>query len=102
MHVITALLLLPPLQTEEARAEAITLMGSVANLSTPKNGEILIAATQVGHGLFVGWDPVQLGCVGAEDNQLSLHPHRFVLHTTELDHYATAWPGSEHPAVCHC
>jgi hypothetical protein len=34
-------------QTEEARAEAITLMGSVANLSTPKNGEVLIAATQV-------------------------------------------------------
>lgn len=33
-------------QTEEARAEAITLMGSVSNLSTPKNGEILIAATQ--------------------------------------------------------
>jgi hypothetical protein len=38
----------PLAQTEEARAEAITLMGSVANLSTPKNGEILIAATQVG------------------------------------------------------
>lgn len=36
-----------PMQTEEARAEAITLMGSVANLSTPKNGEVLIAATQV-------------------------------------------------------
>jgi hypothetical protein len=35
-------------QTEEARAEAITLMGSVNNLCTPKNGEILIAATQVG------------------------------------------------------
>lgn len=34
------------LQTEEARAEAITLMGSVANLCTPKNGEILISATQ--------------------------------------------------------
>eukprot|EP00878_Enallax_costatus_P039925 GHUV01045868.1.p1 GENE.GHUV01045868.1~~GHUV01045868.1.p1 ORF type:complete len:639 (+),score=155.48 GHUV01045868.1:336-2252(+) len=33
-------------QTEEARAEAITLMGSVANLATPKNGEILISATQ--------------------------------------------------------
>lgn len=33
-------------QTEEARAEAITLMGSVANLCTPKNGEILISATQ--------------------------------------------------------
>eukprot|EP00879_Flechtneria_rotunda_P021361 GHRR01022515.1.p1 GENE.GHRR01022515.1~~GHRR01022515.1.p1 ORF type:complete len:846 (+),score=303.63 GHRR01022515.1:467-3004(+) len=33
-------------QTEEARAEAITLMGSVNNLCTPKNGEILIAATQ--------------------------------------------------------
>lgn len=26
-------------------------MGSVANLSTPKNGEILIAATQVGGGV---------------------------------------------------
>ncbi|KAJ9527506.1 hypothetical protein QJQ45_025764, partial [Haematococcus lacustris] len=33
-------------QTEEARAEAINLMGSVANLTTPKNGEIMISATQ--------------------------------------------------------
>jgi len=33
-------------QTEEARAEAIALMGVHANLCTPKNGEILIAATQ--------------------------------------------------------
>jgi hypothetical protein len=49
-------LLLLLLQTEEARAEAITLMGSVNNLSTPKNGEILIAATQVwGGGGGEGW-----------------------------------------------
>ncbi len=34
-------------QTEEARAEALCLMGSTANLATPKNGEIMIAATQV-------------------------------------------------------
>jgi DNA-directed RNA polymerase III subunit RPC1 len=33
-------------QTEEARAEAIELMGVHKNLCTPKNGEILIAATQ--------------------------------------------------------
>jgi len=33
-------------QTEEARAEAISLMGVTQNLCTPKNGEILIAATQ--------------------------------------------------------
>ncbi|XP_068158672.1 DNA-directed RNA polymerase III subunit RPC1 [Drosophila tropicalis] len=33
-------------QTEEARAEAIILMGNQSNLVTPKNGEILIAATQ--------------------------------------------------------
>jgi len=33
-------------QTEEARAEAINLMGVTQNLCTPKNGEILIAATQ--------------------------------------------------------
>lgn len=33
-------------QTEEARAEAIVLMGNKSNLVTPKNGEILIAATQ--------------------------------------------------------
>ncbi|KAF8067125.1 DNA-directed RNA polymerase III subunit RPC1 [Scenedesmus sp. PABB004] len=33
-------------QTEEARAEALCLMGSVANLATPKNGDVLIAATQ--------------------------------------------------------
>lgn len=38
-------------QTEEARAEAITLMGSVNNLCTPKNGDVLIAATQVGRRL---------------------------------------------------
>lgn len=33
-------------QTEEARAEAALLMGVEHNLATPKNGEILIAATQ--------------------------------------------------------
>lgn len=33
-------------QTEEARTEAITLMGVKNNLSTPKNGESIIAATQ--------------------------------------------------------
>ena len=33
-------------QTEEARAEAMELMGVHSNLCTPKNGEILIAATQ--------------------------------------------------------
>jgi len=33
-------------QTEEARAEALSLMGVVNNLTTPKNGEILVAATQ--------------------------------------------------------
>ena len=33
-------------QTEEARAEALTLMASTRNLCTPKNGETLIAATQ--------------------------------------------------------
>ncbi len=35
-------------QTEEARAEAYHLMGVMNNLCTPKNGEILIAATQAG------------------------------------------------------
>ncbi|CAH2069371.1 unnamed protein product [Thlaspi arvense] len=33
-------------QTEEARTEAITLMGVQNNLCTPKNGEILVASTQ--------------------------------------------------------
>ncbi|KAI3724533.1 hypothetical protein L2E82_36314 [Cichorium intybus] len=33
-------------QTEEARAEAIMLMGVQNNLCTPKNGEILVASTQ--------------------------------------------------------
>ncbi|KAF5723694.1 DNA-directed RNA polymerase III subunit RPC1 [Fusarium mundagurra] len=33
-------------QTEEARAEAINLMGVKHNLSTPRNGEPIIAATQ--------------------------------------------------------
>ncbi|KAK3395264.1 hypothetical protein B0H63DRAFT_408669 [Podospora didyma] len=33
-------------QTEEARAEAIQLMGVANNISTPKNGEPIIAATQ--------------------------------------------------------
>lgn len=33
-------------QTEEARAEATTLMGVKHNLATPKNGEPIIAATQ--------------------------------------------------------
>ena len=34
-------------QTEEARAEALVLMGNKSNLVTPRNGELLIAATQV-------------------------------------------------------
>ena len=34
-------------QTEEARAEALVLMGSKSNLVTPRNGELLIAAIQV-------------------------------------------------------
>lgn len=34
-------------QTQEARAEAFSLMGVHANLCTPKNGDILVAATQV-------------------------------------------------------
>lgn len=34
-------------QTQEAKAEASQLMGVMNNLCTPKNGEILIAATQV-------------------------------------------------------
>ncbi|KAK3254911.1 hypothetical protein CYMTET_35891 [Cymbomonas tetramitiformis] len=33
-------------QTEEARTEAIQLMGVTRNLCTPKNGEILVSATQ--------------------------------------------------------
>ncbi|GAX79763.1 hypothetical protein CEUSTIGMA_g7204.t1 [Chlamydomonas eustigma] len=33
-------------QTEEARAEALHLMGNVSNLCTPKNGELVIHATQ--------------------------------------------------------
>jgi DNA-directed RNA polymerase III subunit RPC1 len=33
-------------QTWEARAEALTLMASTKNLATPKNGALLIAATQ--------------------------------------------------------
>jgi len=33
-------------QTEEARAEALILMGNKANLVTPRNGELMIAATQ--------------------------------------------------------
>ena len=33
-------------QTEEARAEAINLMGVKNNLLTPKSGEPIIAATQ--------------------------------------------------------
>ncbi|CAH2094859.1 unnamed protein product [Euphydryas editha] len=33
-------------QTEEARAEALVLMGNKSNLVTPRNGELVIAATQ--------------------------------------------------------
>jgi DNA-directed RNA polymerase III subunit RPC1 len=33
-------------QTEEAKAESLVLMGSKSNLITPRNGEIIIAATQ--------------------------------------------------------
>ena len=41
-------------QTEEARAEALHLMGVMDNLCTPKNGEILIAATQVSDFVLEG------------------------------------------------
>ncbi len=41
-------------QTEEARAEAATLMSVFSNLSTPKNGDIIIAATQVSRRHFSG------------------------------------------------
>jgi hypothetical protein len=52
-------------QTEEARAEAITLMGSVHNLATPKNGDVLIAATQVGRrGGWGGWVAGVAGVAG--------------------------------------
>lgn len=47
-HAKTNPRLLCHAQTEEARAEAATLMASTANLCTPKNGDIMIAATQVG------------------------------------------------------
>ena len=33
-------------QTEEAKAEALILMGNKSNLLTPRNGELMIAATQ--------------------------------------------------------
>ena len=33
-------------QTEEARAEAATLMKTTENLLTPKSGELIIGATQ--------------------------------------------------------
>ena len=33
-------------QTEEAKAEALMLMGTDHNLSAPKNGELLVSATQ--------------------------------------------------------
>jgi DNA-directed RNA polymerase III subunit RPC1 len=33
-------------QTQEARAEALTLLSVVQNLATPKSGELLVAATQ--------------------------------------------------------
>lgn len=42
-------------QTEEAKAEAMVLMGVKANLITPRNGELLIAAIQdfiTGHCSF--------------------------------------------------
>jgi hypothetical protein len=35
------------MQTQEARTEALHLMGSLHNLQTPKNGEVLICANQV-------------------------------------------------------
>ncbi|KAH0568968.1 hypothetical protein KQX54_021667 [Cotesia glomerata] len=37
---------LPFQRTEEARAEALVLMGNKSNCVTPRNGELLIAATQ--------------------------------------------------------
>ncbi|CAF4893808.1 unnamed protein product, partial [Rotaria sp. Silwood2] len=33
-------------QTEEAKAEALVLMGTKSNLVTPRNGEMIIGATQ--------------------------------------------------------
>ena len=33
-------------QTEEARAESLALLGVLSNLVTPRNGEIVVSATQ--------------------------------------------------------
>ena len=50
-HINWTMLCSPPpalcSKTEEARAEALHLMGNVSNLCTPKNGELVIHATQV-------------------------------------------------------
>lgn len=59
-------------QTEEAKAEAILLMGSVNNLCTPKNGEIMISATQVrarklGCGCFLRSMHMESHCCHLED-----------------------------------
>jgi DNA-directed RNA polymerase beta' subunit len=44
---ITCDVISPGPQTEEARAEALELMGVVNNLCTPKDGTPIISATQV-------------------------------------------------------
>jgi hypothetical protein len=45
MQILTGMNLHLP-QTEEARAEALVLMGDTSNLVTPRNGDLMIAVTQ--------------------------------------------------------
>ena len=44
--IYSTLIYFTPLQTDEARAESALLLGVLENLVTPRNGEIVVAATQ--------------------------------------------------------
>lgn len=86
-------------QTEEARAEAITLMGTKANICTPRNGEPLIASIQdfiTGSFLLTQKDQMytraQAACLAAT---LTSGDTRVVLPTPAICKPRQLWTGKQ-------
>ncbi len=74
-------------QTEEARAEALILMGNKYNLVTPRNGELLIAPIQVNISLVFKVKSYLIFMVfvfsGFHYRMLSLNSERHVLRSCQ-------------------
>ena len=65
-------------QTEEARAEALVLMGNKSNLVTPRNGELLIAANQDSGNIRVFTRDIESGQITATDHVLDIPAPNYI------------------------